>query len=170
MKRRRIAAVSLGILLLTAGGIFFAVKRADVHYGAERRLWKNQAIVAITNDLKDPDYLTKRFGEIPKPRSEWDTSETGWLTGDTIVCRDGTWLAYRSRCHKQDPKIHDIFIAKASDKNWYYSDFHFCVDAMVLAMYGQPDSLEGFKKKYYLVRFDGTSDDALKPTWNPKLN
>jgi hypothetical protein len=95
---------------------------------------------------------------------DFDTSEPEWLTADTIVFRDASWLAYRGQCHKEDPKIHDIFIARASDGNWYFSDHHFCKEMMVLSMDGQPGSLEQFKAKYFLGRFDGASDEALKPT------
>ena len=163
---RKIAAILLVIICLGAGAFFYAVKRSDVHHTAERQSWKNEAITAITNDLKDPEHLKMRFGDIPKPRGEFDTSEPEWLTSDTIVCGDASWLAYRGQCHKQDPKVHDIFIAKASDGNWYYSDYHFCKEMFMLASNGQPGSLEEFKKEYFLVQFDGVSDDALQPTWN----
>jgi len=162
---RKIAAILLVIVCLGAGAIFFALKRADVHHTAERRSWKNAAIIAITNDLKDADHLKKRFGGIPKPRGEFDTSDPEWLTADTIVCRDASWLAYRALTHKKDPKVYDIFVAKASDGKWYYSDYHFCKEMVVLMSNGQPDSLDQFEKEYYLVPFDGSSDDALKPTW-----
>ena len=163
---RRTATILLVIVCLGAVALFYAVNRTDMHHTAERRSWKNAAIAAITNDLRDPDHLKKRFGEIPRPRGEFDTSEPEWLTPDTIVCANASWLAYRGLCHKQDAKIHDIFIAKASDGNWYYSDYHFCKQMLVLAMNGQPESLERFTKDYLLVRFDGASDDALQPTWN----
>lgn len=162
---RKIAAILLVIVCLGTGAFFIAGKRSDVHHTAERRLRKNGAIVAITTDLKEPDYLKKRFGEVPTPRGEFDTSGPEWKTADTIVCRDSSWLAYRAQCHKVDPKVHDIFIAKASDGNWYYSDYHFCIDMMMLEE--QPRSLEDFKYRYFLVNFDGVSDKALDPTWVP---
>jgi len=152
------------ILCIVGGGFLYAKLRADEHHASERRQWKNAAIIAITNDLKDPDHLKKRFGEIPNPRDEWDKSE--WMTSDTIVCKNGAWLAYRSQTHKVDPKVYDIFVARASDGNWYYSDYHFCIGAMVLMSNGQPESLDQMKKHYFLVQFDGSSDDALRPTWN----
>ncbi len=163
---RKVIVILLVIVGLGGGGIFFALKRADEHHTAERRLWKNDAIVAITKDLQDGDHLIKRFGEVPKPMGEFDTSEPQWLTPDTIVCRDATWLAYRALTHKVDPKVYDIFIAKASDGKWYFSDYHFCKEMMVLASNGQPASLDQFKKGYRLVQFDGSSDDALNSTRN----
>lgn len=162
---RRLAVILLVLLCLGTGAYFFASKKSPgMHHFSERRLWKDAAILAINHDLKDPDYLKKRFGEIPRPLGDFDTSEPEWLTADTIVCRDASWLAYRGQCHKQDPKIHDIFIARASDGNWYYSDYHFCKEMYVLAMKGQPESLQQFKARYFLARFDGTSDEALNPT------
>lgn len=135
-----------------AAGLLFVQRRADPYHTTERREWKDQAVIAIGNDLKDPAHPEKR-----------DAAE--WLTKSMIICDDGSWLAYRSQCHKENPKIHDIFIAKASDGRWYYSDFHFCIGAVVLEMRGQPESLERFKTDYHLAEFDGVSDAALAPTW-----
>ena len=163
--RKATVILRFGVLCPGAGAFFFATKKSPgVHHFPERRLWKDAAILAINQDLKDPDHLEKRFGEIPRPLGDFDTSEPEWLTADTIVCRDASWLAYRGQCHKEDPKFHDIFIARASDGNWYYSDYHFCKEMMVLAMHGQPESLQQFKAKYFLARFDGASDEALNPT------
>jgi|LakMenEpi05May12_1017382.scaffolds.fasta_scaffold01800_1 hypothetical protein len=164
---RKVAAILLVIACIGAGVIFVAMKRVDVHHTSERRLWKDTAIMKIKADLKATDYLEKRFGEIPKPLGFFDSSEQ-WLTPDTIVCRDASWLAYRAQCHKEDPKVHDIFVAKASDGKWYYSDFHFCIDMMTLGSNGQPASLKEFKHLYFLHEFDGVSDAALDPTWIPR--
>lgn len=162
---RRIASILFVIVCLGAGAVFIAWKKSDEHHTSERRLWKNRAVAAIAADLEDPDHLKKRFGQVPTPGGEFDTTVPEWKTADTIVCRDASWLAYRAQCHKVDPKVHDIFIAKASDGNWYYSDYHFCVDMMMLEE--QPRSLEDFKYRYFLVKFDGVSDRALDPTWVP---
>ena len=40
----------------------------------------------------------------------------------------------------------------------------------MLASNGQPESLERFKREYFLVSFDGSSDDALQPTWHLNRN
>lgn len=163
--RKKPTAILAVFLCLGAGAFFFATrKNPDVHHSAARRSWKDAAILAINHDLKDTDYLKKRFGEVPTPLGDFDTSEPEWLTADTIVFRAASWLAYRARCHKEDPKIHDIFIARASDGSWYYSDYHFCKEMMVLAMNGQPESLQQFKARYFLARFDGASDESLQPT------
>jgi hypothetical protein len=163
---RKIVSIAFVIISLGAVALFFATRNSGVHHTAERRSWKNAAIIAITNDLKDPNHLNKRFPEAPKRSGGLDPSERDWLTSDTILCRDSSWLSYRGHCHKQDRKVHDIFIGKASDGMWYYSDYHFCKEMMMLASNGQPKSLEEFKKEYFLVRFDGFSDIALRPTWN----
>jgi hypothetical protein len=95
-------------------------------------------------------------------------SEPGdWMNEKVIFCEDGAWLAYRSHTHKENTGIYDIFIAKASDGRWYYSTFHFCVDACVLATDSQPASLAQFRQKYSLAEFDGKSDLALERTWPP---
>jgi hypothetical protein len=138
-----LTGVAVGISVLT---------RPDIYHTKERRQAKSAMISAIATDLES--------GKTPpKP------ADDEWMNDRVIFCEDGSWLSYRSRCHKQDPKIYDIFIAKASDEKWYYSTYHFCIGAMVLAEFGQPPSLRAFKAKYALQEFDGKSDAALKPTW-----
>lgn len=41
---------------------------------------------------------------------------------------------------------------------------------MVLAMDGQRESLQQFKAKYFLSRFDGASDESLQPTWGTRAD
>ena len=164
---RKLVVLPLLVVCAVTGVVLYGLKLSDVHRSPERRKWKDNATAAIKSDLKEPDYLKKRFGYVPGPRGDFDTSEPEWMTEDTVVCRDGSWLAYRSQCHKQDPKVHDIFVARASDGKWYYSDYHFCIGAFVLRSNGQPESLEQFKTDYYLTEFDGSSDAALNPTWDP---
>jgi hypothetical protein len=151
---RRTHLIPLLLVIAGAGAAaWLGLRHTDPHYATERRAWKNRAIEEVKQESATP----------PDPDARY--SEDEWLTTGKIACADGSWLAYRSQCHKQDPKVWDIFIAKASDGRWYYSDFHFCIGAMVLGMRGQPESLEKFKSDYFLAEFDGSSDAALSPTW-----
>ena len=45
---------------------------------------------------------------------------------------NGAYLVYSQLCTKQNPRIHDIFIARGSDGKWYYSTFHFCIEMFTL--------------------------------------
>lgn len=157
---------ALAILALVAGGVvFYLHERHDLYHTAYRRAWKNNAIQEIRSDIVNPKHFIERFGTEPTARGDFDTSgEEQWFREDTIICADGSWLIYRNRCHKEDAKIHDIFIAYASDKKWYYSDDHFCIGAMVVRMRDQSESLEDFRSEFHLESFDGVSDDALEPT------
>lgn len=142
----------ISLLIAIAGAAaWVGLRRSDPHHSAERQAWKDLAVAEIKRESATPPDADAKDGE--------------WLTAGRIVCADGSWLAYRSQCHKQNPKVHDIFVAKASDGRWYYSDYHFCIGAMVLESNGQPETLEMFKTGYFLAEFDGTSDAALSPTW-----
>jgi hypothetical protein len=144
--------ILISLLIAGAGAAaWVSLRKPDPHHSAERRAWKDRAVTEIKREAAVPPDAGTRDGE--------------WLTAERIACADGSWLAYRSQCHKQDPKVHDIFIAKASDGRWYYSDYHFCIGALVLESNGQPESLEKFKSAYFLAEFDGSSDAALSPTW-----
>ena len=156
----------LVIAALMAGGVvLYLYERSDLHHTAHRRDWKDNAIQEIRSDIVNPHHFVERFGAEPAPRDFSDTSgDESWLSDDTIINADGSWLIFRNLCHKEDDKIHDIFIAYASDKNWYYSDAHFCIGAMVVRMRGQSATLADFRRDFHLEHFDGASDNALEPT------
>ena len=83
---------------------------------------------------------------------------------------NGEWIAYTNICRKQDFKIQDLFIGRASDGKWYYSTYHFCIDMVVLRMREdmlepRPGSVKQFADEYYLKEFDGRSDECLRKTW-----
>jgi len=82
-----------------------------------------------------------------------------------ILMRNGDWLTYANVCRKEDGRIYDLFLARASDGRWYYSTYHFCVGMIVLKMEEQPEDLAGFAKTHYLRMFDGQSDECLQKTW-----
>lgn len=152
MKRRvRVIVTLLGVALMVAGGVFAYDRTQNALHFPERRAWKDAAVVAIDGESSPP----------AKPE------DGDWMNDRVILCADGGWLIYRSQCHKQDPRIHDIFIARASDGRWYYSTFHFCIGAITLRADDQPASLQGFIAKYSLVEFDSRSDEALRRTWPP---
>lgn len=155
MMRKLFIFILILVCIFTAG-LFYLIQKADVHHTKKRLAWKNAAIQTIMTHLKDHDHLKKSFSH-----------DSEWLTPNTILCQDGSWLVYQSQCHKEDPEIHDIFIAKASNGKWYYSDFHFCINLMVLGSDDQPKSLGSLQYQYFLVEFDGKSDEALNPTWIP---
>jgi len=81
--------------------------------------------------------------------------------------KNGDWIACQNICSKEDSRVQDLFIGRASDGKWYYSTFHFCIGMTVLRdmEQWQPDSLAQFVDAYWLVPFDGRSDECLKATW-----
>jgi len=166
MRKIGIAAGVIAVAMAIA--VIAQIKRTDVYHTTVRRSWKNEAIRAIKQDLADSDYLKRRFRETPHPLNELEEADLNeWLTGDTIVCRDASWLAYRAACSKKGP-VYDIFIARASDGKWYYTTYHFCIDACALEGDPQPKSVQQFKERYCLREFDGVSDTSLDATWPPK--
>ena len=90
------------------------------------------------------------------------------LTENLILATNGDWIVWASKCSKEDRRIHDIFVGRASDGKWYYSTFHFCNGKIVLMMEEQPANLGAFIQAYSLREFDGQSDECLGKTWPPE--
>ncbi|BCX46781.1 hypothetical protein HAHE_06890 [Haloferula helveola] len=142
----------LALLLAVGGPVVWVVTRPDEYHTPERRAAKRQMIQDIGEQVVDldPENQLKRYE---------------WWDDEFIQFYDGSWIAYRAQCHKVDPKVYDLFIGRASDGNWYYSTYHFCVGMLALQGHDQMDTLEDFISEYALETFDGASDQALLPTW-----
>ena len=159
MKR---AAIIIAIaVIVIAGSILLFLPRGPL-YTPERKAWKKNAIVKINQRYADRDAVMADVQKIARiaPRAYGQ-----WFSDDIVVMENGEWIVCQSMCHKQDRKIHDIFIGRGSDGKWYYSTFHFCVGKTVLSMQSQAASLAEFIREYSLVEFDGKSNECLKATW-----
>jgi len=150
-----VAALAFG-LFLTFGG--------DRLHAKARKQWKAAAISQIDQKVHDTRWLESELLELKK-QSVADSER--WVSENMILATNGDWIVCASKCSKEDWKIHDIFIGRASDGKWYYSTYHFCVGKMVLKMETQPASLKDFVQSYSLREFDGQSDECLKRTWPP---
>ena len=155
-----ICVVAVAVVLYAAGA------GASLRSGA-RRAWKEKAIADIASRVADPAWATNEVAALRKKGTNDDTSYEGWLSDHMILMRNGDWLAYASVCQKRNHRIQDLFLARGSDGQWYYSTYHFCIDMIVLRMEDQSEDLAGFAKKYYLRTFDGHSDECLQQTWPP---
>jgi len=136
------------LLLVLAAAIAWIVARPDKYHSAERRAWAERAL-----------------GELRAETPGSDMGDSAWIQSGCLYFRNGEWIQFRSICHKEDPNVHDLFVGRGSDGNWYYSTFHFCRDVCVLQMSAQPENLAAFIRDYALAKFDGLSDACLRPTW-----
>lgn len=129
---------------------------------AARVKWRDEAIAYVKEKSVDEYWIAEQKGVIAKI----DRPEGNWFTADMLCFRNGEWMVCRSICNKQNAAIKDLFIGYGSDGKWYYSTFHFCVDKCVLDIQSQPESLAKFVDSYWLVAFDGHSNDSLRKTWD----
>ena len=130
-----------------------------------RKNWKNNAVAEIKRRSDDSAWVNSEITRL-KEGGDGRFDSDSWLSRRMILATNGDWMVYDSFCYKQDFRIHDIFIARASDGKWYYSTYHFCINMVVLSgMKPQPGSLAEFIKDYSVRQFDGQSDECLKKTW-----
>jgi hypothetical protein len=129
-----------------------------------RKQWKDNAVGSITQTYGDSAGLTNELQRLAGEQSESEN----WLSSKLIVMTNGEWLVFTNKCHKEDRNIHDIFIARGSDGQWYYSTYHFCINMIVLRIDPRPANLSEFVQRYSLRTFDGRSDISLEKTWPPK--
>ena len=165
MKKLLVIAIGSVLLLAVIGAVAFL--RPPSLQSSARRTWKERSIADIAARVADPAWPTNEFARLKPQGTNEPNDDASWLSERIIVTRKGEWLAYANSCQKQDARISDIFMARASDGHWYYSTYHFCVGMVVLRMEEQPEDLATFAKTYFLQMFDGQSDDCLQKTWPP---
>jgi len=164
MKKHHIILCLCGVLLggLAVAAWFFIIPSTNA-----RRAWKNQALADITTQVADSAGISNELAQLKMETSGPTQGSERWFSPRLILMRNGEWLAYASVCHKAAPRISDLFLARGSDGQWYYSTYHFCVDMIVLRMEEQPENLAAFVQAYSLRPFDGHSDACLQKTWPP---
>lgn len=126
--------------------------------------WKASAVQRISRLSSDPQWLTQSKADLAKIRVRDDMNEPP-MSEDMILLKNDEWLVCRSIAGKEDWRFDDIFIAKASDGRWYYSTYHFCIGMIVLHMRPHLDSLDEFKKAYFLREFSGDPTAPMPRTW-----
>lgn len=164
MKRTWLLAAMSGLVAIAVLGFLLAMGGGELHSKA-RKDWKNAAIQQIARRVGDAEKIKSEVLEIRRKLTESDGHSEEWFSNDLIVAANGDWIAFASKCSKEDKRIHDIFIGHGSDGKWYYSTFHFCVNMLSLRMEEQPADLSAFVKTYSLREFDGHSDDCLNKAW-----
>lgn len=150
-------------VFVAAALIVLRVRRGDPLTGAARRQWRDGAVLRINQRVAEEQRLA---GQVDRLKALASGPGPGRWAGDSVlVMRNGEWIVCESICRKENDRIHDLFLGKASDGRWYYSTFHFCIDRLVLRGQHQPDSVADFARAYWLAPFDGRSDECLKHTW-----
>ncbi len=144
-----------------------AIGQRDPLRSSARREWKETAIAGISARMADPAWANREMADLETRGAAISGDSDGWLSERLIVMRNGDWLAYASICRKEDSRIHDLFLGRGSDGQWYYSTYHFCNGMVVLRMEDQSENLAAFARAYYLRPFDGHSDECLRKTWPP---
>jgi hypothetical protein len=153
--------------LLIALGAWLAAQRNPLRSEA-RRAWKEKAMAEIAALVADSNRLSGELEQLKEAQAQAKPTDEGfWISGHLLLMRNGDWLAYANNCWKEEPHIYDMFLARGSDGQWYYSTYHFCVKMLVLRVGDQPESLAAFAKAHYLRPFDGRSDECLQKTWPP---
>ncbi len=151
-------------LALGISGVAAIMGVGRLRYSA-RHAWKERAIQEIAQRTGDPRWSVEQSELLRKAGAPDRDNPDTWLSGQMILMQNGDWVAYTNICRKENWRIDDLFIGKGSDRQWYYSTYHFCIGMVVLRMETQPASLDEFVKAYYLRSFDGHSDECLQKTW-----
>ncbi len=116
MKWKVAISVLTGLILLAAAGLFLTQNQDRLHAKA-RKGWKEQAVADITRRASDAAWLAAETNSLKAKAMQDPSDETKWFSDHVILMRNGEWLIYASKCSKEDRRIHDIFVARASDGN-----------------------------------------------------
>jgi len=108
--------------------------------------FKHNSLNEIARLTTDPQWVTNQLVQMAQRREK----NADWFSGNILGLQSGEWLVYANKCRKEDPRITDTFVARASDGQWYHSTNHFCKGMIVLLMEGQPKDLPTMVTQYQL--------------------
>ena len=158
------AVVSVTVMV-GAAFVFRSLGLHDLPHSKWRREWKDAAIGTVEKQTLDRGWVEKEITTVKAKLKPQGEDDGGWFSESLLLMKNGDWIAYSSRCRKEDWRIPDIFLGRASDGKWFYSTFHFCRGMLTLRVEDRPESLAKFISAYSLREFDGRSDECLKKTW-----
>ena len=161
----------VGAFLLVCAALFALLPNPEARrlQAPERKQWKEQAIARIGTHSGDLKMISNEIAVLHAEAA--NQSGDGWIGTNVVLLTNGEWLVYENNCVKEPNHIHDLFLARGSDGQWYYSTFHFCIDMIVprtMEDKGPPGSISEFTNRYSAHEFDGKSDECLKKTWPVK--
>ncbi len=156
MKVTTIALIAVGGVLGVAAAVFIPGRLHQSARDAATARFRDTAIAEVTRLTADLSAVTNQVAAMAKQTEEEDK----WLSQHIIVMKSGEWVVFVSKCSKEDPKIRDTFVCRASDGRSYESSFHFCKGVIVLRMEGQPEHLRSFITDHKLTPLQGRPNRA----------
>lgn len=167
-RRKWLGPALVGTAAVLAAGALLAYRATGLHdlnRSKWRREWKETVIAMIEKQTSDRAWLEKETALVKAKLESLGEDDGGWFSEHLLLLKNGEWIAYASRCRKEDWRIPDLFIGHASDGKWYFTTYHFCRGMLSLRVDDRPESLAKFISIYSLREFDGRSDECLKKTW-----
>ena len=162
MKKRYLVIVTVLLAVSLAGVLCVLGMRWARQRSIEK--WNHAAIAAVSSLASDTNWIASQISTLHTQPIE-DMSQSGWMTNNLIVLKSEEWLIFTNACQKEDWRLQDMFIGKASDGKWYYTTYHFCIGMKVLPVMGQPENMQAFKTKYFVRWFNGAQEAVLTKTW-----
>ncbi len=159
MKAKTIASITVGGVLVLLAAVFVAGRLRHQSRDTATIRFKEHAIAEIARLAADLNEASNQVVSMARLTNEEDR----WFSPHLIAMKNGEWVAYSNKCNKEDPRIRDTFVCRASDGRWYESTFHFCKGAIVLRMDGQPDDLRSFVTNYKLTQLSLGTRVATTP-------
>ena len=121
-------------------------------------VWAEKEIQSIDAKTDDHEWVAKEVRSL-----KWQGK---WVSPNMVLMENDMWLTYANSCGKEDWKVGSVFIARASNGNWYKTEHHFCEKGCDTAMTEKPaDSLKTFIEQYNLREFDGEPKVRFLEKW-----
>jgi len=166
--KKRLAFTAILICLLVATIAVLLGRSGDRLRTKARKEWKANAIAEIARRSGDSNWIASAVRLLKTEMAKPESGSGDWVSEHLILMKNEEWMVYANKCRKEDERIHDIFVGRGSNGKWYYSTYHFCIRMIVPRGDEQPESLAALVQRYFLVEFDGHSDECLQLTWPPK--
>lgn len=165
MKRKFLIIAAIVIAIIVGAFFSLPIIIREVVMKPAQMEWRRNAISLIEEIFNDP----AKMEEERKNMQSGMGGDDSFLAEHLILMQNGEWIVYSAECHKKDRRIRDIFIGKASDGKWYYTNYHFCIG--MINLMSQPETFADFTNEYSVCEFDGDPKNTFGDTWrtNPPV-
>ena len=132
--------------------------------------WKAAAIADISKWMCEPNWFKDEKGRLLRVGQSSstfcgfpDSPDFPWFGSHLLIFNSREWIVYCNDATNNNWQFNNLFIGKASDGKWYYSEDDFGV-GMNGVQYRQSESLKEFKEDHHLNEFSGstTGDDGVR--------
>ena len=164
VSRQLIIWISIPLILV---GLVLGFWQTTRHkHQQARAAWKTSTLNQLAGLSLTNEDVSRELNVMKDNRGVGEHQQ--WTSDRILLMTNDEYLVYASRHGFNNGFVDHLFLARGSDRRWYYSTYHFCHSMAGVIGEDPPGSIAEFSSRYAVREFDGKSDVCLEHTWPGK--